>query len=125
MRRVPVLLLVIVGLAAPTWAQQPHNDVSPEEDNIAEIEQLIETHARAQSLDPELVRAVVTVESSYDPAALSRKGAMGLMQLMPATAAALEVDDPYDPEENLRGGTLYLRRMLDRFGGDLELALAG
>ena len=90
-----------------------------------EIDALIDTHARAQSLDPELVRAVVAVESSYDPAARSGKGAMGLMQLMPATARSLDVDDPYDPEENLRGGTVYLRRMLDRFGGDLELALAG
>ena len=91
----------------------------------AEIEQLIEAEARAQSLDPALVHAVVTVESSYDPAARSQKGAMGLMQLMPATARSLQVSDPYDPAENLRGGTTYLRRLLDRFGGDLELALAG
>lgn len=91
----------------------------------SEINDLIETHARLQSLDPELVRAVVTVESSYDAAALSRRGAMGLMQLMPATARSLEVDNPYDPEENLRGGTTYLRQLLDRFDGDLELALAG
>ena len=90
-----------------------------------ELDELIETHARSQSLDPDLVRAVVAVESSYDPTARSRKGAMGLMQLMPATAQSLDVADPYDPEENLRGGTAYLRRMLDRFGGDLELALAG
>ena len=90
-----------------------------------EIDVLIDTHARAQSLDPDLVRAVVAVESSYDPTARSRKGAMGLMQLMPATARSLDVANPYDPEENLRGGTAYLRRMLDRFGGDLEMALAG
>ena len=80
---------------------------------------MIDTHARRQSLDPELVRAVVLVESGYDPAALSRKGAMGLMQLMPATARSLDVGDPYDPEENLRAGTTYLRRMLDRFGKHL------
>lgn len=91
----------------------------------SEIDELIETHARAQSLDPALVRAVVDVESSYDPAARSRRGAMGLMQLMPATARSLRVDDPYDPDENLRGGTTYLRRLLDRYGGDLKLALAG
>lgn len=90
-----------------------------------EIDILIETHAQRQGLDPELVRAVVVVESSYDPAARSSKGAMGLMQLMPATASNLQVENPYDPAENLRGGTTYLRQMLDRFDGDLELALAG
>ncbi len=90
----------------------------------SEIDDMIEAHARAKSLDPALVHAVVTVESSYDPSARSRKGAMGLMQLMPATASSLGVDNPYDPEQNLRGGTAYLRRMLDRFGGNPELALA-
>ncbi len=89
-----------------------------------EIERLIELQARRQRLDPKLVSAVVHVESGFDPAALSRRGAMGLMQLMPATARSLDIDDPYDPEQNLRGGTAYLRRMLDRFGGNLELALA-
>lgn len=91
----------------------------------AEIDQMIEVRARAQSLDPALVKAVVSVESGYDPAALSSKGAMGLMQLMPDTASSLRVEDPWDPDENLRGGTEYLRRLLDRFDGDLELALAG
>ena len=91
---------------------------------LPEIDGMIETHARSHGLDPELVRAVVFVESSYDPTARSTDGAMGLMQLMPETARSLEVDNPYDPDENLRGGTTYLRRMLDRFGGDLELALA-
>ena len=90
-----------------------------------EIDSLIEAQARSQNLDPALVHAVVNVESSYDPTARSSKGAMGLMQLMPATARSLQVDNPYDPEENLRGGTTYLRRLLDRFGGDLERALAG
>lgn len=91
----------------------------------AEIDDLIEAHARRQSLDPALVHAVITVESSYNPAARSSDGAMGLMQLMPTTARSLRVEDPYDPEQNLRGGTTYLRRMLDRYGGDLALALAG
>jgi soluble lytic murein transglycosylase-like protein len=90
-----------------------------------ELDGLIDTHAQRQGLDPELVRAVVLVESSYNPTARSTKGAMGLMQLMPATASSLQVEDPYDPEENLRGGTIYLRRLLDRYDGDLEMALAG
>ena len=88
-----------------------------------DLERAIDFHALAQGLDPTLVRAVIQVESGYDPRALSRKGAMGLMQLMPATAALLSVGDPWDPEENIRGGTAYLRAMLDRFGSR-ELALA-
>jgi len=83
----------------------------------------IEEHASSAELDPKLVQAVIQVESGYNPRALSRKGAMGLMQLMPQTARELAVDDPWDPEQNVRGGTTYLRRMIDRFG-DLQLALA-
>jgi soluble lytic murein transglycosylase-like protein len=85
--------------------------------------ELIDHWSLERDLDPRLVRAVMQVESGYNPRALSDKGAMGLMQLMPDTARDLEVGDPWDPEQNVRGGTAYLRRMLDRFG-DLELALA-
>lgn len=84
---------------------------------------MVEAHSGRHGLDPRLVLAVIEVESAYRPNARSHKGAIGLMQLMPATAAGLEVDDPYDPEQNLRGGTAYLARMLDRFGS-VELALA-
>lgn len=87
------------------------------------LEPLIAEHAENQQLDPRLVKALVQVESGYNVAALSRVGAMGLMQLMPATATSLAVANPYDPAENLRGGTTYLRKMIDRFG-DLTLALA-
>jgi soluble lytic murein transglycosylase-like protein len=89
----------------------------------ADIEPLIQRHCDAQSLDPKLVRAVIQVESGYNVRARSNKGAVGLMQLMPETAADLAVADRYDPEQNLRGGTLYLRQMLDRFGR-IDLALA-
>lgn len=89
-----------------------------------EIADLIDYYARDRGLSPRLVQAVIQVESDYDPRARSRKGAMGLMQLMPDTAKLLRVDDPYDPSQNIRGGTLYLRRQLDRFSGDLTLALA-
>jgi soluble lytic murein transglycosylase-like protein len=88
------------------------------------IDGYIETYATRSQLDPELIRAVVQVESAFHPGAESHKGAMGLMQLMPETARRLAVDDPWDPEQNLRGGTTYLRHLLDRFGGRLELALA-
>jgi len=74
-------------------------------------------------LAADLLHAVIATESGYDPHAVSPKGAMGLMQLMPATARDLGVADPYDPEENVRGGARYLRTLYDRFG-DLTLALA-
>lgn len=80
--------------------------------------------ARREGLDPALVRAVVKHESGFDPKATSHAGAMGLMQLMPATARGLGVTDPYDPVQSLAGGTKYLRSMLDRFGGNVRLALA-
>jgi soluble lytic murein transglycosylase len=89
-----------------------------------ELADLLDRYAFERELDPRLVRAVVQVESGYNRLALSNKGAAGLMQLMPETARDLAVDDPWDAEQNVRGGTAYLRRLLDRFGGDLELALA-
>lgn len=88
------------------------------------FDDLIVEHAEAKGIRPDLVRAVVQVESGYNPGALSVKGAMGLMQLMPGTAAGLGVKRPFDPEENIRGGVAYLRQLLDRFGGNEELALA-
>ena len=80
--------------------------------------------ARRHALDPELVRAVIEVESAWNPRARSRKGALGLMQLMPATGARYGVRDPFDPRENISGGTRHLRFLLNRFGGDRRLALA-
>lgn len=90
----------------------------------ADLEPLIARHSQAQNLDPKLVRAVIQVESGYNERARSNKGAMGLMQLVRGTANDLNVRDPYDPDENVRGGTTYLRQLLDRFLGRVELALA-
>jgi soluble lytic murein transglycosylase-like protein len=87
-------------------------------------EDLVQTHASANGLRPELVRAVIQVESGFNPRARSPKGAMGLMQLMPATARSLGVQNPWDPDDNIRGGTKYLRLLLDRYQGDERLALA-
>jgi soluble lytic murein transglycosylase-like protein len=85
---------------------------------------IILRESAAQRVPADLVRAVMQVESGFDPRARSSKGAMGLMQLMPATAAELGVRNPYDPAENIRGGVTYLRQLLDRFGNNEKLALA-
>jgi soluble lytic murein transglycosylase-like protein len=90
----------------------------------AQYDALIEHHATAQGVNPHLVRAVIQQESAFNPRALSHKGAMGLMQLMPATAAELGVADPYNPGENIRAGVTYLKGLLVRFAENIELALA-
>ena len=90
----------------------------------AQYHSLIEEHAAINSVSADLVRAVIQAESAFNPRALSIKGAMGLMQLMPATAAEFGVIDPYDPAENIRAGVKYLKQLLDRYEGRVELALA-
>jgi len=87
-------------------------------------EPLIKKHAKTHNLEPELVSAVMRVESCYDKQAISRSGARGLMQLMPMTAASLGVNDSFDPDQNISGGVRYLAKMLARFNNKLEWGLA-
>lgn len=89
-----------------------------------EREKLIETAARSQSVSADLIRAVMRQESAFRPCAVSDKGAQGLMQLMPATAAAFNVDDPFDPQQNILGGAAYLGQLMQRYAGDASLALS-
>ena len=91
----------------------------------AHLRDRIFDHALARDLDPKLVEALIRVESAFNARAISNKGAMGLMQLMPDTATELGVENALDVDQNLRGGTTYLKSLLDRFSGDLSLALAG
>jgi soluble lytic murein transglycosylase len=85
---------------------------------------LIDRTAREHGIDPDLIKAIIRVESNFNPGAVSRKGAQGLMQLMPSTAADHAVADAFDPGQNIAGGVRYLRKLLDLFGGDRRLALA-
>jgi len=96
----------------------------PEVASRDQIEGIIDRVAQKVKLAPELIRAVVAVESSYNPTAVSHAGAQGLMQLMPATAADLGVKDSFDPVDNISGGSRYLSRLLDKYHGDLDHALA-
>jgi soluble lytic murein transglycosylase-like protein len=99
--------------------------VSPQlRDRAAQYDTLIEENATAHGVSAHLVRAVIQQESGFNPRATSHKGAMGLMQLMPATAAELGVSDPYNPSENIRGGVAYLKGLLVKFQQNVELALA-
>ncbi|MBW2466996.1 MAG: transglycosylase SLT domain-containing protein [Deltaproteobacteria bacterium] len=86
--------------------------------------QFIKMAADRYRLDPELIRAVIKVESSFNPFAVSKKGAMGLMQLMPETAKEMKVMEPFEARDNIMGGSRYLRKLLDQFEGDLRLGLA-
>ena len=90
----------------------------------ADLDAIFDSAGLRYNIPPNLLKAVAKVESGFRPDAMSKVGAMGIMQLMPGTAEYLGVTDPFDPEQNIMGGARYLREMLDRFGGDVRFALA-
>jgi soluble lytic murein transglycosylase-like protein len=120
-------LLLVMSHVAPA----PHLGCEPVALPTASLDQaspklraLVQNLASRTGLNARLVIAVIAVESAFDANAVSDRNAMGLMQLTAATAARFGVRDPFDPEQNIRGGTTYLRWLLQRFAGDLTLALA-
>ena len=111
-----------VDSVEPVRAGDPEPDGDEAPVSARAYSDIINTVSARHRVDPRLVSALIQVESAYHPRARSHKGAMGLMQLMPATAQQYDVKDPYDPEANIEGGVRHLRSLLDRF--DVSLALA-
>ncbi|MEO5353744.1 MAG: lytic transglycosylase domain-containing protein [Magnetococcus sp. XQGC-1] len=110
---------MLLGVAALTLFS-----VTPAWANSPKLTHLIGQVAQQEGLDPNLLKAVVAIESKFDTTSVSTKGAVGLMQLMPETARLLGVNDRFNPEENLRGGARYLRQMMEKYPESLPLALA-
>lgn len=97
---------------------------TPEHSPIDRFDEIISMKSIKYDIDPSIIKAIISAESDWDVNAVSSKGAMGLMQIMPPTAEDMQIQNPFDPEQNIEAGTKYLRLLLDRFSGDLELAIA-
>ena len=97
---------------------------SPREAAMDRYDHIIKEAAYISGVSFALIKAMIRVESNFDHKAVSRKGAMGLMQIMPKNFKALDIDDPFDPRENIIGGSMYFQQMFDRYEGKLPLALA-
>jgi soluble lytic murein transglycosylase-like protein len=108
------------------WVDTPVPFSSPPCDPLptAELDKLVEQNSQQQGVKPELIRAVIAQESGARPCAVSWKGAQGMMQLMPATSEQLGVKDPFDPRQNVEGGTRLLKQLLTKYNNDVSLALA-
>jgi soluble lytic murein transglycosylase-like protein len=113
-----------LGEEAGTGREASGNFVRGKGFSPQEIDAAIDQAAARHNVDPNLVRAVIKVESNFNPNAVSRKGAMGLMQLMPQTARQLKVSNPFDPEQNVDAGVRHLKQLMENYGGDVKLTLA-
>lgn len=111
------------AMAEPAQPPQPAA-AGPSMAPPAQLEQLIQANGNAAGVDPALIKAIIANESAFDPQATSKTGAQGLMQLEPETAAGVGVTDAYDPAQNILGGTRYIKGLLERFHGDVRLAVA-
>jgi hypothetical protein len=130
------LLFGMFAMSLPTHVAKPNVSISTSEGFVSTTEDYrpvpatiayndaIAEAAELYHLDPNLIRAIIRAESAFNPFAVSRAGAQGLMQLMPAVAEELNVLDPFDPRQNIFGGARYLRWLLDRNEGNLDLAVA-
>jgi soluble lytic murein transglycosylase-like protein len=114
--------LAVLGCGKSAFAATP--DVVTRPVDRATLQEAVYRLSRENGVDPQFVDAVVRVESAYDPEAVSKRGALGLMQLMPDTARRLAVSDPFDPEQNIQGGIREVARLIDRYSGNLPLVLA-
>jgi soluble lytic murein transglycosylase-like protein len=117
----------VAGAAAPAPKAATGKPTAPpnlRSTTAQELDRIVQRTAEKHHVDPRLVRAVIVTESNWNPGAVSRKGAQGLMQLNPDTAEQLGVDDAFDPAQNVDGGVRYLGMMLDRYNGDVHRALA-
>jgi soluble lytic murein transglycosylase-like protein len=130
----------LVAIQQPDLGQPEISDPIPEKIPLSDHDQTLpniswnsaERHfqplvmkaADRYKVDPAMIMAIIMAESSYNPKAVSKKGAKGLMQLMPTTAKSLGVKDSFNPEHNINGGVQYFKKLLNQFGGDVELALA-